>query len=59
MRVADHRAQGIAYSDHAIYIYLKMDPTFTPIDQPDLILTLSSEVVSEHLELVSNLKHGE
>lgn len=59
MRVADHRAAGIKYSDHAIYIYLKMEPTFTPITQPDLILTLSSDVVHDHLELVSNLKHGE
>ena len=59
MRVADHRAAGIKYSDHAIYIYLKMEPTFTPMTQPDLILTLSSDVVHEHLELVSNLKHGE
>ena len=54
----DNRQNQRRYYQHALSLYLKMDPRAKIDDQPDVLLTLDSEAVFQNSELLQALSHG-
>ena len=59
MRVQDERQTMRRYYDHAVKLYVKMNPAEQSSEHPDLVLTGSSSVVYEFERILDDLRHGD
>jgi hypothetical protein len=55
----DNRQSQRRYYQHALSLYLKMEPRAKEDSQPDVLLTLDSEAVYQSSEILQALKHGD
>jgi hypothetical protein len=59
LRLIDNRQNSRKYYQHAVSLYMKMEPRVRQDSQPDVLLTLDSGAVYDNSAVLATLQHGD
>lgn len=59
MRVEDQRHSMRRFYEHAVKIYIKMDPSELEQQRPDIVLTGSTATIYDFADTLDHLRHGD